>query len=155
MRITKLGPADICELTGMDPADIDRIAAQIVNGTLIQVHDQAITKPSQNYRRIVHVSKVWPGDPDDIVVAEATFHLPEGITTLAEGGVGFMLRATRSPKGDAVRLAAHSRLRAWIEHVLAPIKDWQMLRQCRRRGNAINRAVRYVAFVWNLRLAHL
>jgi len=59
------------------------------------------------------------------------------------------------PKQDPVRLAAHKRLRARIEHILARMKDWQILRQCRRRGNAINHAVRCIAYLSNLRLAHL
>ena len=44
-------------------------------------------------------------------------------------------------------------LRARIEHVLARMKDWQILRQCRRRGNAINLAARAVAYLWNAKLA--
>ncbi|MGH3562910.1 MAG: transposase [Mycobacterium sp.] len=140
----------------------------ILDGTLIPAHDHAITKPSKNYRRsvnvqvlgtldrrIVHVSKAWPGNRNNIVVAKATIHLPEGITTLTDGGYRSMPRATQRPKDDGVRLAAHKRLRARIEHVLARMKDWQMLRQCRRRGNAINLATRCVAFLWNLRLDHL
>jgi hypothetical protein len=35
------------------------------------------------------------------------------------------------------------------------MKDWQILRQCRRRGNAINLAVQCVAYLWNLKLAYL
>ena len=63
--------------------------------------------------------------------------------------------ATLPPKQDPGRLAEHKRLRARIEHILARMKDRQMLRQCRRRGNAINLATRCIAFLWNLRLAHL
>lgn len=69
----------------------------ILDGTLIPVHDQAITKPSKNYRRsvnvqvlatldrrVVHVSEAWPGNRNDIVVAKATVRLPEGLTTLTD-----------------------------------------------------------------------
>lgn len=35
------------------------------------------------------------------------------------------------------------------------IRDLMTLRQCRRRGNAINLAIKCVAFLWNLKLAHL
>ena len=105
-------------------------------------------------RRIVHVSQAWPGNRNDIVVAKATVRLPAGHTTLTDGGYRSMPGATLPPKGDATRLTAHKRLRARIEHVLARIKDCQILRQCRRRGNAINLAVRCVAFLWNPRLAH-
>lgn len=35
------------------------------------------------------------------------------------------------------------------------MKHWQILRQCRRRGNAINLAARALAYLWNTKLAHL
>jgi hypothetical protein len=132
------------------------------------VHDHAITKPSKNYcrsvnvqvmatlgRRTVHVSQAWPGNRNDIVVTKATITLPAGLTTLTDGGYRSMPGATLPPKNDPARLAEHKRLRARIEHVLARMKDWQMLRQCRRRGNAIKVALCCVAYLWNLRLAHL
>ena len=132
------------------------------------MHDQAITKPSKNYRRsvnvqvlatvdhrIVHLSEAWPGNRNDIVVAKAAITLPDGITTLTDGGYRSMPGATLPPKDDLARPTEHRRLRARIEHVLARMKDWQILRQCRRRGNAINLATRCVAFLCNLRLAHL
>jgi len=40
---------------------------------------------------------------------------------------------------------AHRRVRAGVEHVLARLKDWQILRQCRRRGHAINNALHIIA----------
>lgn len=103
----------------------------------------------------MHVSEAWPGNRNDIVVAKATVELPENIVTLTDGGYRSMPGATLPPKDDAIGLAAHKRLRARTEHVLARMKNWQMLRQCRRRGNAINLAARYIAFLWNLRLTHL
>ncbi|MGI5136020.1 transposase family protein [Streptomyces sp. CA-106110] len=41
--------------------------------------------------------------------------------------------------------------RAVAEHALARLKDHQILRQCRRRGNAINHAVAGVAALHNLK----
>jgi hypothetical protein len=46
---------------------------------------------------------------------------------------------------------AHRRIRARVEHVIARIKDWQILRQCRPRGNAINHSLQIVAGLWNLK----
>jgi hypothetical protein len=43
--------------------------------------------------------------------------------------------ATLPPKQDLAGLAVHKKLRVRIEHVLAHMKDWQILRWCRRRGN--------------------
>ncbi|MEO3860705.1 hypothetical protein ABGB08_37895, partial [Acrocarpospora sp. B8E8] len=39
-----------------------------------------------------------------------------------------------------------------VEHVLARLKDYQILRQCRREGDAINDAVRGVAALHNLKI---
>lgn len=46
---------------------------------------------------------------------------------------------------------AHRRIRARVEHVIARIKDWQILRQCRRRGDAINHSLQIVVGLWNLK----
>jgi hypothetical protein len=62
---------------------------------------------------------------------------------------------TLPPKDDQTALAAHKKLPARIEHVLARTKNWQMLRQCRRRANSISHAIRAMAYPWNPRLAHL
>jgi hypothetical protein len=166
MRVTTFGPADIYVAHQPDRAALAAIFG-ISQSTAIPVHHQAIRKPSKNYRRsvnvqvlatlgrrIVHVSQAWPGNPNDIVIAKATIHLPEAITTLTDGGYRSMPGATPPPNDDAAQLAVHKRLRARIEHSLAQMKDWQTLRQCRRRRNAINLAVRCVAYLGNLRLAH-
>ncbi|MGW9025982.1 transposase family protein, partial [Streptomyces sp. NPDC055722] len=42
--------------------------------------------------------------------------------------------------------------RAVAEHTIARLKDHQILRQCRRRGDAINHAVAGVAALHNLKL---
>jgi hypothetical protein len=38
-----------------------------------------------------------------------------------------------------------------VEHVIARLKDWQILRQCRRRGAAINHSLHVIAGLWNLK----
>ena len=43
---------------------------------------------------------------------------------------------------------------ARVEHVIARLKDWQILRQCRRRGHAINHTLHIVAGLWNLQTHH-
>ncbi|MGA3255059.1 MAG: transposase, partial [Mycobacterium sp.] len=45
----------------------------------------------------------------------------------------------------------HRRIRARVEHVIARLEDWQILRQCRRRGQAINHSLHIVAGLWNLK----
>jgi len=107
------------------------------------------------HRRIVHVGNAWTGNRNDIGIAKATITLPARITTLTDGVYRSMPGATLPPTDDPPLLAEHRRRRARIEHILARMKDWQILRQCRRRGNAINLAARAVAYLWNTKLAHL
>ncbi|MBE5477703.1 hypothetical protein E3G68_005036 [Mycobacteroides abscessus] len=89
------------------------------------------------------------------MVAKATITLPAGVTTLTDAGYRSMPGATLPPTEHPARLAEHHRRRARIEHILARMKDWQILRLCRRRGNALNLAARAVAYLWNTKLAHL
>ena len=46
---------------------------------------------------------------------------------------------------------AHRKIRARVEHVIARLKDWQILRQCRRHGHAINHSLHIIAGLWNLK----
>ncbi|WP_205873954.1 helix-turn-helix domain-containing protein [Mycobacterium camsae] len=92
------------------PDQFDDTDTLLLDGTLIPVHDQSITRPSKNYRRsvniqviatlnrrIVRVGNAWPGNRNDIVVAKATITLPAGITTLTDGGYRSMPGATLPP----------------------------------------------------------
>jgi hypothetical protein len=45
----------------------------------------------------------------------------------------------------------HRRIRARVEHITAPLKDRQILRQCRRRGQAINHSLHTITGLWNLK----
>ncbi len=40
---------------------------------------------------------------------------------------------------------AHRRIRARVEHVIARLEDWQILRQCRRRDNPVNQSLQIIA----------
>ena len=91
-----------------------------------------------------------PGNRNDIIVARATVRLPDGITALTDGAYRSLPGATTPPKNDPAALKAHKKLRARTGHILARMKDRQ-IRQCRRKGNAINHAARAVACLYNLR----
>jgi len=145
----------------------------IIDGALIPVHDQAITAISKNYRRSVNtqilinadtrrvgaVGRCWPGNRNDVVVARHTVaDLIDGSqTVLGDGGYRGITTITgprRGPGGRIIRdhhWRAHRRIRARVEHVIARLKDWQIPRQCRRRGPAINHTLHIVAGLWNLK----
>jgi hypothetical protein len=68
------------------------------------------------------------------------------------------ITTTTTPRRDKTgriirddRYQAHRRIRARVEHVIARLKDWQILRQCRRRGEAINHSLHIIAGLWNLK----
>jgi hypothetical protein len=135
----------------------------IIDGTLIPVHDQSITAISKNYRRsvntqiiicaharrVVAVGRCWPGNRNDVVVARATVaHLLTGHEILGDAGYRGIATPRRDHTGRIIHdehYRTHRRIRARVEHVLARLKDWQILRQCRRRGEAINHNLHTIA----------
>lgn len=144
----------------------------IIDGTLIPVHDQSITAISNNYRRsvntqtvvnptrrtVITVGRCWPGNRHDLVVARDTVApLLAGRVVLGDGGYRGMNTITgprRGPDGPIIRdhrYRTHTHIRARVEHVIARIKDWQILRQCRRRGQAINHSLQIVTGLWNMK----
>ena len=144
----------------------------IIDGTLIPAHDPSITAISKNYRRsvntqivvnakrrtVITVGRCWPGNRHDVVVARDTVApLLAGHVVLAEGGYREMNTITgprRGPDGRIIRdhhHRTHTRTRARVEHVIARIKDWQILRQCRRRGHATNHSLQIVTGLLNMK----
>jgi DDE superfamily endonuclease/Helix-turn-helix of DDE superfamily endonuclease len=144
----------------------------IIDGTLIPVHDQSITAISKNYRRSVNTQIIicahrrrvivagqcWPGNRNDVIVCRHTAaHLLDDRVVLGDGGYRGITSIT-GPKRDETgcivddqHYRAHRRIRARVEHVIARLKDWQILRQCRRRGDAINHSLQIIAGLWNLK----
>jgi len=147
----------------------------LIDGTLIPVHDQTRTALSKNYRRsintqiltryanrrVVTVGKTWPGNRNDIIVAKATMtdivSQAPGVV-LGDGAYQSMPGVTtpkRDSSGKIIRDEAwelHRKLRASVEHVIARLKDWQILRQCRRKAKGIDQALQAVAGIYNLRI---
>jgi hypothetical protein len=135
------------------------------------VHDQSITAISKNYRRSVNAQiiicahrrrviltgRCWPGNRNDVIVARHTVvELLDGRIVLGDGGYrGITSIATprRDYTGQLIRddhYRVHRRIRARVEQVIARLKDWQILRQCRRLGEAINHSLQTIAGLWNL-----
>jgi hypothetical protein len=145
----------------------------IIDGTLIPMHDQSITAISKNYRRsinaqviicadrrrIVAVGRCWPGNRNDVVVARHTVTrlLTGERVILGDGGYRGIPTITTPARDRSGRIICddhyrkHRRIRARVEHVIARLKDWQILRQCRRRGHAINHTLHIIAGLWNIK----
>jgi hypothetical protein len=71
-----------------------------------------------------------PGSP--------TIAISAGVTMLPDGGYRSFPGATWPLKDSPGWRAAHKRMPARIEHVLARLKEWQVLRLRCRREDAIN-----------------
>lgn len=131
----------------------------IFDGTPIPVHDQSLTPISKNYRRsintqifidahtrdVIAVGAAWPVNRNDVIVARHTLaHLLTGDRIILGDGGYRGIATTTGPRHDKTgrilhddRHRHHLRIRARVEHVLARLKDWQIVRQCRRHDNAI------------------
>lgn len=99
-----------------------------------------------------------PGNRNDVIVARRTVaHLLDDRVVLGDGGyrgITSITGPTRDGTGcivDDQHYRAHRRIRARVEHVIARLKDWQILLQCRRCGHAINHSLQTIAGLWNLK----
>jgi hypothetical protein len=154
------------------PAPDNSTHPWIIDSTLIPVHDQSITAISKNYRRsvntqiiicahrrrVVGAGQCWPGNRNDVIVARHTVvQLLDGRVVLGDGGYRGITSITTPRRDRTGRIIhddhyrAHRKIRARVEHVIARLKDWQILRQCRRRGHAINHSLHIIAGLWNVK----
>ncbi|MBT2467337.1 transposase [Streptomyces sp. ISL-66] len=148
----------------LDPPDGHRSDLWVVDGTLIPLHDQTRTAKSKNYRRSVNiqftfrardrrvmaVTDAWPGNRNDIIVFRATMtdQVPGHRLTIGDGAY----RSAPEVITSRNKSKAFAKRRARAEHSLARLKDFQVLRQHRRRGDTINHTSRAVAVLHNLKI---
>jgi hypothetical protein len=102
--------------------------------------------------------RCWPGNRNDVIVARhKAVQLFDGRVVLGDGGhreITSIITPRRHKAGRTIHdnhYRANRRIRARVEHVIARLKDWQILRQCRRRGEAINHSLQIIAGLWNLK----
>jgi hypothetical protein len=155
----------------------DRRDSWIVDGTLIPTRDHAWAAKSKNYRwscnaqvlarrRDLHVLATTvggPGNRNDTVhyrgssiQALCQYHG----RVLADGGyrgvaelVTPVFHGNRMLRDRAWR--RHRRRRARIEHAIARLKNWRVLRDHRRRGRHLQDTLNAVAVLHNLHLDEL
>ncbi|MBM7173916.1 transposase [Streptomyces sp. G44] len=150
----------------------------IVDGTLVPTHDHSIAAQSKNYRYSAHhqvvidadtrlvvaVGRPLPGNRNDC----KTWELSDAKTAVgrtsvsADGGyrgTGLAIPHRRAP-GQAGLPAwkeehnrSHRKVRARIEHALARMKAWKILRDCRLKGDGVHHAMLGIARLHNLTVA--
>lgn len=149
----------------------------IVDGTLVPTHDRSVAASSKNYRYstnvqvvidantrlTIAVGKPLPGNRNDCrAYSESGVDVQcVGATVMADGGYQGnpgVIMPYRKPGKDQPPLpqwktelnTVHKRVRARVEHALAHMKSWNILRNCRLKGNGVYHATRGVAQMRNL-----
>jgi DDE superfamily endonuclease/Helix-turn-helix of DDE superfamily endonuclease len=148
----------------------------IVDGTLVPVHDRSVSASSKNYRYSVNMQVVidantrltvavgdpLPGNRNDCraFTESGVDRACEGAHVMADGGYQGnpgLIMPYRKPRGGTELPAwkqdlntVHKRVRARVEHALAHMKSWNVLRNCRRKGRAVYYATSAVALMRNL-----
>jgi hypothetical protein len=148
----------------------------IVDGTLIPTHDRSVSASSKNYRysvnmqvvidantrRNVAVGNTVPGNRHD-----SRAYRDSGVDqqcadthVMADGGylgnpqVIIPYRKPRKgsdlPEWQEELNTVHKRVRARVEHALAHMKSWNILRNCRRKRRGVWYATLGVALMRNL-----
>jgi hypothetical protein len=149
-------------------------ATWIIDGTLVPTRDHRIAAKSKNYRwscnlqvlarhrdrRVVAIAGGGPGNRNDVVhyrgsVVESMCQQHGAV--LADGGYRGIaeLNTPRFRSNRIVRDAAwrrHRKRRARIEHTIARLKDWRVLRDHRRKARHLLVTAQAVANLHNLKL---
>ena len=150
----------------------DRRRTWIVDGTLVPTRDHAGAAKSKNYRwscnlqilvrhvdrRVIAVAGGGPGNRNDTIHyrgSNVQALCQQHRRVLADGGyrgidelVTPVFRANRIVRDHAWR--RHRKRRARVEHVIARLKNWRVLRDHRRRAHNVLYTVAAVAFLHNL-----
>ena len=155
----------------------DRRDSWVVDGTLIPTRDHRRAARSKNYRwscnaqilarrrdlRVVATSAGGPGNRNDPVHyrgSEIEALCQQHGRVLADGGYrGVCELVTPVFRGNRIlrdrAWPRHRRRRARIEHAIARLKNWRVLRDHRRRGRHLAVTLKAVVVLHNLHLDEL
>lgn len=155
---------------------VDRIA--IVDGTLVPTRDHRVAARSKNYRYstnvqvaidantrlVIATGNPQPGNRNDTVVYRTSGiqQALAGRAVMADGayrGNPDVIIPYRKPT-DGIPLPdwkerlnkEHRTIRARVEHTLARMKCWKILRDYRRAGRTLTHAVSAIANMYNIAL---
>ncbi|MEH1055898.1 transposase family protein [Micromonospora sp. CPCC 206171] len=173
--IDTLGP--LLALAPVRRRPVDQIA--IVDGTLIPTRDHRLAAPSKNYRYstnlqvaidastrlVIAVGDPQPGNRNDTIVYR-TSDIDQklaGRPVMADGGYRgnpeVIIPYRKPSDGGALPTwkedlnAEHRTVRAQVEHALARMKCWKILRDYRRAANTLADAASGIAHLHNIALA--
>lgn len=172
--IESLGP-----LLALAPVRKRRVeAVAIVDGTLVPTRDHRLAAPSKNYRYSTNLQVaidadtrlvIATGDPQPGNRNDCTVYRESGINqalakrpVMADGGyrgnaeviMPYRKRTATEvlPAWQEELNAVHRRVRARVEHTLAEMKGWKILRDYRRAASTLGTTASGIAFLRNLTL---
>jgi hypothetical protein len=152
----------------------------IVDGTLVPTHDRGMSASSKNYRYSVNMQVVidantrltvavgtpTPGNRNDCraYTDSGVDQQCAGAQVMADGGYQgnpSVIMPYRKPRDgsdlpewkDGLN-TVHKQIRARVEHALAHMKSWNILRNCRRKGLGVWYATRGIAQMRNLAMTY-
>jgi hypothetical protein len=161
----------VAHLTSRRPGRPWRRASWIIDGSFVPTRNHARAAKSKNYRwscnlqlvirrRDLHVLAIaggGPGNRNDLLhyagCAVASLCRQHG-GVLADGGYRG-IRELRTPRFAGRRMVRdrawrrHRKRRARVEHAIARLKDWRVLRDYRRRGDTLVTAASAIAYLQN------
>ena len=164
----------VAALAALTQVPLDRRHSWVVDGTLVPTRDHRVAAKAKNYRwscnaqilirrtdlHVIAIAGGGPGNRNDPIHYRGT-----GIErlcqwhgrVLADGGyrgvrelITPLFRGRRILRDHAWR--RHRRRRARVEHAIARLKDWRVLRDHRRRGRRLIESLRAVALLLNLNI---
>jgi hypothetical protein len=173
--IDTLGP--LLALAPVRRRPVDQVT--IVDGTLIPTRDHRLAAPSKNYRYstnlqvaidantrlVVALGDPQPGNRNDTVVYRSSgiHRRLAGRATMADGayrGNPEVVIPYRKPHDGAPLPqwkedlnAVHRKVRARVEHTLARMKEWKVLRDYRRAASTLPDTAAGIAHLYNILLA--
>jgi hypothetical protein len=171
--IDKVGP--LLALAPVRKRRVDAVA--IVDGTLVPTRDHRLAAPSKNYRYSTNVQVsidadtrlvIATGDPQPGNRNDCTVYRDSGIKdqiddrpVMTDGGYQGnpeVIMPYRKPADGELAdwqeelNATHRKIRARVEHTLARMKCWRILRDYRRAASTLGDAVSGIAHLHNIAL---
>ena len=149
----------------------------IVDGTLVPTYDRTMSASGKNYRYsvnmqvvidagtrlVVAIGEPTPGNRNDCraYTDSGVDQQRRGAKVMADGGYqgnAEVIMPYRTPRKGQPPLpqrkedlnTVHKSVRARVEHTLAHMKSWNILRNCRRTRDGVRHATHGIAFMRNL-----